>query len=108
MRQVVLDHGYVELVESWGSEERIVEAARMSTAKGFLGWGDADQPGDEKLLRYLYEHKHDDAVRDGGPHHRSAGADLRVQRVASTSHAELQRDERAVYAAARFVLRAEP
>lgn len=38
-KQRVLDHGYVELVESWGSDERIVEAARMSTAKGFLGWG---------------------------------------------------------------------
>ena len=38
-KQQVLDSGYVELVESWGSDERIVEAARMSTAKGFLGWG---------------------------------------------------------------------
>lgn len=84
----VLDHGYVELVESWGSDERIVEAARMSTGKGFLGWGprchycgrdvraSADDvargavrcsacgdigsadPGDEKLLRYLYENAH--------------------------------------------------
>jgi thymidylate synthase (FAD) len=35
----VLDNGYVRLVEAWGSDERIVEAARMSTAKGFLGWG---------------------------------------------------------------------
>lgn len=35
----VLDHGYVRLVESWGSDRRIVEAARMSTSKGFLGWG---------------------------------------------------------------------
>lgn len=34
----VLDHGYVELVESWGSDERIIEAARMSTGKGFQGW----------------------------------------------------------------------
>jgi thymidylate synthase (FAD) len=34
-----LDHGYVKLIESWGSDERIVEAARMSTNKGFLGWG---------------------------------------------------------------------
>src|ERR1043165_8969854 len=34
----VLDHGYVKLVESWGSDEFIVESARMSTAKGFLGW----------------------------------------------------------------------
>jgi thymidylate synthase (FAD) len=54
----VLDHGYVQLVESWGSDERIIEAARMSTAKGFLGWGTSNEPGDEKLLRYLYEHKH--------------------------------------------------
>jgi thymidylate synthase (FAD) len=54
----VLDHGSVELVETWGSDERIVEAARMSTAKGFLGWGTPEQPGDEKLLRYLWEHKH--------------------------------------------------
>jgi thymidylate synthase (FAD) len=84
----VLDHGYVRLVESWGSDERVIEAARMSTNKGFLGWGGicagcggtgeqqphavmghADGPcesckgsgtivGDEKLLRYLYENKH--------------------------------------------------
>lgn len=87
----VLDHGYVRAVEVYGSDERIIEAARMSTAKGFLGWGpvhtqacdraravaacvfhygpDHDaaactpctctpQAGDEKLLRYLYEHKH--------------------------------------------------
>lgn len=39
MKIPVLDHGYVELIEFWGSDERIIEAARMSTAKGFLGWG---------------------------------------------------------------------
>lgn len=38
-REQVLDHGYVELVEGWGSDERIIEAARMSTGKGFQGWG---------------------------------------------------------------------
>lgn len=104
----ILDHGYIKLIESWGSDESIVEAARMSTNKGFLGWGpstyiecvnhscpgyswqDNNLPenainnrheqglgmrcpncssvlvvnkeygrvGDEKLLRYLYEHKH--------------------------------------------------
>jgi thymidylate synthase (FAD) len=75
----VLDHGYVELIESWGADERIVEAARMSTNKGFQGWGPrhsegcnsrhtddveeylcdcAPKPGDEKLLRYLWEHGH--------------------------------------------------
>ena len=70
----VLDHGYIVEVESWGSDERIVEAARMSTGKGFLGWGpkhksdcpnasniydcNCAEPGDEKLLRYLWENKH--------------------------------------------------
>lgn len=34
-----LDHGYLRLIESWGSDERVVESARMSTGKGFLGWG---------------------------------------------------------------------
>jgi len=79
----ILDHGSVTLVETWGSDERIIEAARMSTAKGFQGWGPVDcpqcvgingspspdctcpncggtcsVPGDEKLLRYLWEHRH--------------------------------------------------
>ena len=57
-RLPLLDHGYLAFVESWGSDERIVEAARMSTSKGFQGWGTPEAPGDEKLLRYLYEHKH--------------------------------------------------
>lgn len=57
-RVAVLDHGYVETIEFWGSDERIIEAARMSTAKGFLGWGTAEKPGDEKLLRYLWENRH--------------------------------------------------
>ena len=43
MRKQILDHGYIELIESWGSDERIVEAARMSTGKGFLGWGPLDE-----------------------------------------------------------------
>lgn len=78
----VLDHGYVRLVESWGSDSRIIEAARMSTQAGFKGWGPnpcpgcegkgqndsgiwcekcgatGQVPGDEKLLRYLYTHNH--------------------------------------------------
>lgn len=78
----VLDHGYLALVDQWGSDERIIEAARMSTGKGFLGWGPrcakcghtfdekhgwcdaqgcdvaSSAPGDEKLLRYLWENKH--------------------------------------------------
>ena len=84
----LLDHGSIEVVEHWGSDERIIEAARMSTGKGFQGWGgvckeceargwflvtnEEDGPketcrtcdgkgtwiGDEKLLKYLYDNKH--------------------------------------------------
>lgn len=80
MKTEILDHGYIELVEHWGSDERIIEAARMSTDKGFQGWGpihEDDCPvyqygppsgggkclckpklGDEKLLAYLWNNKH--------------------------------------------------
>ena len=94
----VLDHGYCNLIESWGSDERVIESARMSTQKGFEGWGleetcgrcngkktfvvwgdserdeeddpsrpcpacrgagvRIEKPGDEKLLRFLWENKH--------------------------------------------------
>jgi thymidylate synthase (FAD) len=54
----LLDHGYVSFIESWGSDERIIEAARMSTGKGFQGWGSNENVGDEKLLAYLYNNKH--------------------------------------------------
>ncbi len=84
-RKAVLDFGYLELIDVWGSDERIVEAARMSTGKGFQGWGGPCEPcggngyykgprlgdepcptckgegkvvGDEKLLRFLWENKH--------------------------------------------------
>jgi thymidylate synthase (FAD) len=50
--------GYVKLIETWGSDEQVIEAARMSTQKGFLGWGNEERAGDEKLLRYLWENKH--------------------------------------------------
>jgi thymidylate synthase (FAD) len=40
----LLDHGYLQFVESWGSDEMVIECARMSTAKGFLGWGGAPCP----------------------------------------------------------------
>jgi thymidylate synthase (FAD) len=96
MKKDVLDHGYIELVETYGSDEAIVTAARQSTQKGFLGWGveeecarcggvgecsrggdsdrDSDEktrcnvckgkgrcinkPGDEKLLRFMWENQH--------------------------------------------------
>lgn len=105
-RVEVLDHGYVELVDSMGSDEDIIEAARMSTGGAFKGWGPRpvgtvcqpngiplepktreplpgyladvwavrgypdridstnpyieikEEPGDEKLLKFLYDNKH--------------------------------------------------
>ncbi len=115
MKKQILDHGYIELIESWGSDERIIEAARMSTGKGFLGWGEPKDhnkcrkcgvmrvhaypfdggpqyhlppnppgneagrqcaetgghewevhPGDEKLLQYLMENRHDTPFEFGG------------------------------------------
>ncbi len=54
----VLDSGYIKLEEVWGSDERIVIAARMSTSKGFEGWGTLENPGDEKLLGYLWKNRH--------------------------------------------------
>lgn len=64
----VLDHGYVRVVETWGSDARVIEAARMSTGKGFLGWGPTEEgkPGDEKLLRFLYENAHSTPFEMGG------------------------------------------
>lgn len=72
----ILDYGYVKLVQTWGEDSSIIEAARMSTDKGFQGWGPRHsefcsftesepsgcvcepKAGDEKLLRFLWEHKH--------------------------------------------------
>ena len=93
MRIELLDHGYVELVETWGSDQRIVEAARMSTQKGFLGWdpgpcpscrggviqkndhdsspcpdceGKGEVRGDAKLLKFLWDKKHATPFEFGG------------------------------------------
>jgi len=84
----LLDHGYLKLVEFYGSDEAVIAGARMSTDGAFKGWGcwkcdscgleiDYKQPHtsapgvfcsnetdftriprDEKLLRYLWEMKH--------------------------------------------------
>ena len=68
MKINVLDHGYVEYIEAWGIgrtgdmgedpdhwdyEVGIIEAARQSTQGNFRGW-----ENDQKLLTYLYNHKH--------------------------------------------------
>ena len=57
----VLDHGYVNEVEHWGSDERIIESARMSTDGSFRGWD-----VDTKLLHYLWDHKHHSPFEMGG------------------------------------------
>lgn len=62
----LLDHGYLRFIEGWGSDRSIIEAARMSTNKGFLGWGNAKAPGDEKLLRFLYRNQHNTPFEMGG------------------------------------------
>lgn len=83
----LLDHGYLEVVRTWGSDEEIVSAARMSTDGAFRGWGcstcngtkktrvceghgdwdtiecpdctsSSKHPGDERLLRYLWTNNH--------------------------------------------------
>lgn len=48
----------VKVVDHMGSDADIVAAARQSTDGAFRGWGTEEKPGDEKLLRYLWEHKH--------------------------------------------------
>ncbi|NBQ67406.1 MAG: FAD-dependent thymidylate synthase [Nitrosomonadaceae bacterium] len=49
----VLDHGYVRYVDHMGSDQRIVEAARISYKSPSKG---AEQ--DKKLIHYLYKNKH--------------------------------------------------
>ena len=56
----VLDHGYVQLIESWGCDERIIESARVSTQGGFVSWDpyEGHPKGDAGLLAYLWKNKH--------------------------------------------------
>jgi thymidylate synthase (FAD) len=56
----LLDHGYLKFVERWGSDESIIEAARMSTDGGFVSWEpyEGHPKGDAGLLSYLWRNKH--------------------------------------------------
>jgi thymidylate synthase (FAD) len=49
----VLDHGFVRYVDHLGSDERIVEAARISYKSPSKG-----EEQDKKLLKYLYKNLH--------------------------------------------------
>ena len=59
-------HGYVRLVETWGSDEGIVAAARMSTDGAFRGWGTPEAPGDERLLARLWRDRHTSPFEQAG------------------------------------------
>lgn len=50
----LLDHGYVRLVDSMGSDINVVNAARIS----YDGKAGANPEGDKKLINYLWKHKH--------------------------------------------------
>jgi thymidylate synthase (FAD) len=39
----ILDHGYVKFISSMGEDSDIIEAARMSTNRGFEGWEDREE-----------------------------------------------------------------
>lgn len=52
----VLDHGFVRLVESVGSDLSIVRSARVSYDADWRTGEDAGK--DEKLINYLYKNKH--------------------------------------------------
>jgi thymidylate synthase (FAD) len=70
MRIELLDHGHATLIESWGSDERIIESARMSSGKGFLGWGpfSTDEPCPGMTTARCV-----DGIIDGGEDCRSNG-----------------------------------
>ncbi len=52
----VLDHGYVRLVESMGTDLSIVRAARVSYDAAWRAG--EDEGSDAKLLRYLWKNRH--------------------------------------------------
>lgn len=62
MHKEVLDKGYVRLVNSWGTELDIVNAARVSYDKESVELTDKD----DSLINFLVKHKHDSTLRHCG------------------------------------------
>ena len=62
MHKEVLDKGYVRLVNSWGTELDIVNAARVSYDKESVELKD----NDATLINFLVKHKHDSTLRHCG------------------------------------------
>lgn len=56
----VLDHGYVKFVQSCGTDETIIRAARQSTSGSFVSWDpyEGHPNGDMGLLDYCYRKTH--------------------------------------------------
>lgn len=52
----VLDHGYVRLVDSMGSDLSVVRAARVSYDADWRAG--AEEKSDSRLINYLWNHKH--------------------------------------------------
>ena len=59
MRVDVLDHGYVRLVNSMGTELDIANSARVSYDKEIITLEEKDK----KLIKYLIKHYHDSTLR---------------------------------------------
>jgi thymidylate synthase (FAD) len=59
MKIDVLDHGYVRLVNSMGTEVDIANAARVSYDKEVY----AIQDSDKRLIQFLISHRHDSTLR---------------------------------------------
>jgi len=59
MKVDVLDHGYVRLVNSMGTEVDIANAARVSYEKEVY----AIQDSDKRLINFLISHRHDSTLR---------------------------------------------
>lgn len=89
----VLDHGYLHHVESYGSDERIIEAARMSTGKGFEGWGPfiTDEPcgeceGKGEYVQGFQAHPSPCNACDGDGQARRAGDERLLAYLYSNHH----------------------
>lgn len=54
MKKEVLDKGFIEVIDTLGSDLTIVNSARVSFGKRKEEFTD----GDQKLLNYLAKHKH--------------------------------------------------
>ena len=59
MQIKVLDHGYVRLVNSMGTEVDVANAARVSYDKEVFELSD----NDKRLIRFLVKHRHDSTLR---------------------------------------------